>query len=206
MSLKQPNCRLCRREGEKLFLKGARCHSQKCAMIKKNYPPGQIGASHRGKPSAYGIQLREKQKAKRIYGLRENQFYKYYTIAAKKKGVTGQVLLELLETRLDNVVYRLGWAHSRKMAREIVSHGHIRVNDQKVTIPSYQLQVGDKISVKNIEKHKYFSEEASLADYKTPVWIKADNTKFNGEIVALPSKEDIDSNINELLIIEFYSR
>lgn len=207
MALKQPSCRQCRREGEKLFLKGARCQSQKCSMIRKNYAPGQSASSRRSKPTSYGIQLREKQKAKRIYGLREKQFYSYYTDAAKKKGVTGLVLLQLLETRLDNIVYRLGWATSRKLARQLVSHSHIQVNGQTVNIASYQVKIGDKISVKDKAKNsKYFKEHVNLHDYKAPVWLKTGSSGMSGEVVALPTKDDIDANINEQLIIEFYSR
>lgn len=206
MSSKIPSCRQCRREGEKLFLKGARCQSQKCGVIRKNYAPGMHG-SGRGKVSSYGQQLREKQKTKRIYGLRENQFFKYYTLASKNKGVTGTVLLQFLETRLDNVVYRLGWAHSRKNARQIVSHDHIQVNGRNVNIASYQLKIGDKITVKESSRDsKYFKEEINLHDYKAPVWLKSNPGNYSGEVVALPTKDDIDSNINEQLIIEFYSR
>ncbi|MBU0647877.1 30S ribosomal protein S4 [Patescibacteria group bacterium] len=207
MALHQSSCRQCRREGEKLFLKGARCESPKCAMIKKNYPPGSLGSNRRAKPTSYGIQLREKQKAKRIYGLREKQFYKYYTIAAKKKGVTGLVLLQLLETRLDNIIFRLGWAYSRKMARQLVSHGHVQVNSHTVNIPSCQIKIGDKITVKDKAKaNKYFNQELNLSDFKPPVWIKSETKNLSAEIVAIPAKDDIDSNINEQLIIEFYSR
>jgi len=206
MALKQASCRQCRREGEKLFLKGERCHSQKCALVKKSYPPGLHG-NRRTKLSNYAIQLREKQKTKRIYGMRESQFFKYYTIAAKKKGVTGIVLLQLLETRLDNVVYRLGWAASRKLARQIVSHGHITVNGKKVDIPSYQCEIGEIIAVKENAKEKtYFKEILSLHDYKTPVWLKSNASAMSGEVVAMPTKDDLDLDINEQLIIEFYSR
>ncbi|MFA4930615.1 MAG: 30S ribosomal protein S4 [Patescibacteria group bacterium] len=207
MSLKQPSCKQCRREGEKLFLKGTRCHSQKCAIIRKNYIPGQGGASRRSKLTSYGIQLREKQKAKRIYGIREKQFYGYYSDAAKKKGVTGLVLLQFLETRLDNIVYRLGWAPSRKLARQLVSHSQVQVNGQTINIASYPLKIGDKITVKSKARdNKYFQNEVNLHDYKAPVWLKANPTEMSGEIVALPSKDDIEANINEQLIIEFYSR
>lgn len=205
MAYKQPSCRQCRREGEKLFLKGDRCNSQKCALVRKGYAPGLHG-SKRSKPSNYGIQLREKQKTKRIYGLRESQFYKYYTIAAKKKGVTGLVLLQLLETRLDNVVYRLGWAASRTLARQIVSHGHITVNGKKVNIPSYQCKIGDVVAVGTGAKQKTYFKEYLSGDYNSPNWIKNNPSSLSGEIVALPTKDDLDSQINEQLIIEFYSR
>lgn len=206
MAYKIPSCRLCRREGEKLFLKGARCQSQKCGIVRKNYAPGMHGTA-RSKPSSYGIQLREKQKSKRIYGLRENQFFKYYQLASKKQGVTGLLLLQFLETRLDNVVFRLGWASSRKNARELVNHGHFKVDGRVVNIPSFQCKVGSKIEVREQSKtKKYFQEEVNLADYKAPIWLKTSGGNFSGEIVALPNKEDIDSNINEQLIIEFYSR
>jgi small subunit ribosomal protein S4 len=206
MTLASPSCRKCRREGEKLFLKGARCQSQKCALVRKNYAPGPQGTRH-SKPSNFSIQMREKQKTKRLYGLRENQFYRYYQTAAKKTGVTGLVLLQLLETRLDNVVYRLGWAPSRALARQIVNHGHIEVNGKKVNIPSYQTKLGDKISVRpTAKKKKYFSEQLNLSDYKAPVWLKTDPANLSGEIAVLPTKNDLDSQINEQLIIEFYSR
>lgn len=206
MPLKQPSCRQCRREGEKLFLKGARCQSQKCAIVRKNYPPGLHG-NRRSKFSNYNIQFREKQKTKRIYGIREKQFYKYYTIAAKKKGVTGTVMLQLLETRLDNVVYRLGWAPSRNAAKLLVAHGHIRVNDKRADIPSYQLNIGDRLAVKESSRqNKYFKEDLNLTDYQTPVWLKSNPNNLSGEVVALPAKEEIDAQINEQLIIEFYSR
>ncbi len=207
MAYKYPSCRLCRREGEKLFLKGARCQSQKCAIVRKNYAPGLHGSASKGKPSSYAIQLREKQKTKRIYGLRENQFYKYYSLASKKKGVTGLVLLQLLETRLDNIIFRLGWAPSRHTARQIVSHNHIQINGRTVNIPSFQVKIGDKISVKESSKaKKYFKETLDLGDFKAPVWLKANSSALTGEVVALPKKDDIDSHINEQLIIEFYSR
>ncbi len=208
MAYKYPNCRLCRREGEKLFLKGARCQSQKCALVRKGYAPGDHGAaSKKGKPSSYAIQLREKQKTKRIYGLREGQFFKYYSLASKKKGVTGLVLLQLLETRLDNIIFRLGWAPSRHTARQVVSHDHIQVNGHTVNIPSYQVKIGDKITVKESSKtKKYFKETLDLGDFKPPIWLKTNSSALTGEIITLPSKDDIDSNINEQLIIEFYSR
>lgn len=199
-------CRLCRREGEKLFLKGARCFTPKCPIEKKGaVPPGLHGVKSRRKPSDYGIQLRGKQKAKRIYEIMEKQFKKYFTMAAKYPGATGEILLQLLERRLDNVVYRLGLAPDRTTARQIVSHGHAILNGRKNNIPSTLVKINDLISIdnkaQNIDIVKKLIEDKT---FKTPSWLE--RKAVVGKVIALPKKEDIDSNINEQLIVEFYSR
>lgn len=204
---KDASCRLCRREGEKLFLKGERCYTNKCAVSRRAYAPGQHGQS-RKKLSEYGIQLREKQKARRFYGILESQFRKYFDMAAKRKGVTGENLLQILESRLDNVVYRLGLATSRPEARQLVRHGHFTVNGQKVNIPSYLLHVGDVVAVreksKNSPKLKAINE---IAGGKViPQWLEFDAENLAGKVVSLPSREDIDLPIKEHLIVELYSK
>lgn len=198
-------CRLCRREGAKLFLKGDRCYTGKCAFTRRPVAPGQHGQS-RKKPSEYGLQLREKQKAKRAYGLMESQFHKYYLMAARMKGVTGENLLQLLECRLDNVIYRLGFGISRPMARQMVTHGHFLVNGKKVDIPSYLVNVGDVISIKDTSK-----KMAHLADLKeshktTPSWLELSTSDLTGKIVAVPTREDMDLTIAEHMIVELYSK
>lgn len=199
-------CRLCRREGMKLYLKGDRCYTDKCAITKRGYAPGQHGTSRR-KLSNYGIQLREKQKAKRFYGVLESQFRKYFEIADKQAGITGENLLRLLESRLDNVVYRLGFASSRAEARQLVVHGHFRVNGRKVDIPSYLVSAGDIISVK--ERSKSSDKFRSLVENfkgNVPEWLTVDMEKLEGTVLSLPSREDIDLPIAENLIVELYSR
>jgi len=200
-------CRLCRREGQKLFLKGDRCYSDKCAVVKRAYAPGQHGQSRR-KASEYGIQLREKQKARRIYGILEKQFRNYFEKAERQKGVTGENLLRLLELRLDNVVYRLGFANSRVEARQLVRHGHFTVNGRRVNIPSYLVRVGDQIAVKeSSKKAPKFEEISELAAHKTvPAWLEMDKEALVGKVIALPEREDIDVPIQEHLIVELYSR
>ena len=198
-------CRLCRREGMKLFLKGDRCYTDKCAISRRGYAPGQHGQG-RKKISNYGIQLREKQKSKRIYGVLEKQFRRTYNKADKIKGVTGENLLQLLEMRLDNVVYRLGFGNSRKEARQLLTHGHFLVNGKKVDIPSYQVKANDVISVKeksrSSEIFKTFAENAKTL----PSWLEGNMENFSGKVVAVPSREDIDAPINETLIVELYSK
>jgi small subunit ribosomal protein S4 len=203
-----PVCRLCRREGVKLFLKGERCYTPKCALEKKNYAPGQHGQQQRRKLSNYGVQLREKQKLRRIYGLNEQQFLNYFTKAASQKGATGENFLVLLERRLDNVIFRLGLASSRSAARQIVRHGHVTVDGQKVNIPSYQVRVGQVVSLKDKSKTKqYFVDMAENAKNKTaPKWLEADYEKVGGKVVSLPAREDIDTQVDELLVVEFYSK
>lgn len=199
------SCRLCRREGLKLFLKGERCYSTKCAIDRRNYAPGQHGQG-RKKISDYGHQLREKQKAKRFYGILETQFRNYFEKAAKKSGITGDNLLVLLETRLDNVVFRMGFASSRKEARQLVRHGHFTVNGHKESIPSYQVSAGDVIQVKEkstgSQKFKAFKEMS----ISVPAWMSVDVEKLEGKIISLPRREEIDTPVEEHLIVELYSK
>lgn len=201
------SCRLCRREGEKLFLKGERCYTNKCAVARRGYAPGQHG-QNRKKLSEYGIQLREKQKARRYYGVLESQFRKYFEMAVRKKGVTGENLLQLLELRLDNVIYRLGLATSRPEARQLVRHGHFMVNGSRVDIPSYITKLGDKITV--AEKSKSSPKIKSILENTSgkviPKWLEFDADNLTGKIVTLPSREDIDLPLKENLIVELYSK
>ena len=201
------SCKLCRREGQKLFLKGERCYTNKCAIGRRPYAPGQHGAQ-RKKLSEYGIQLREKQKAKRFYGLLESQFRKYFEIANRKKGVTGENLLRLLETRLDNVVYRMGFGTTRAEARQLVTHGHFNVNGKRLNIPSYIVKVGDTIEVnENGRKSVRFKEILDVTGAKVvPKWLEVDQENLKGKVVALPERDDIDLNIQEHLIVELYSK
>jgi len=199
-------CKLCRREKEKLFLKGEKCFSQKCPIEKgRKFPPGQHGKKQT-KISEYGKRLREKQKLKRIIGINEEQLKKYFEIARKQKGLVGENLLELLETRLDNVVYRVGWALSRKSARQLVSHKHILVKGRTVNIPSYQVKIGDKIQLKNGMKDNIYVQKAQERAVNIPKWIKYDPETNTAEILSMPTREDISLPINELLIVEFYSK
>ncbi|MCR6543982.1 30S ribosomal protein S4 [Dehalobacterium formicoaceticum] len=202
-------CRLCRREGVKLYLKGDRCYSDKCAIVKRAYAPGQHGqAQARRKTSEYGLQLREKQKARRIYGILETQFRNYFDKAERQKGVTGENLLRLLELRLDNVVYRLGFANSRVEGRQLVRHGHFTVNGRKVNIPSFMVRVGDQVEIsENSKKSPKIAEISELAANKTvPAWLEMDKDALIGKIAALPAREDIDVPVQEHLIVELYSR
>lgn len=200
-----PQCKLCRREGVKLYLKGDRCYSEKCAIARRAYAPGQHGQS-RKKLTNYGLQLREKQKAKRIYGILETQFRNYYEVAEKQKGISGENLLRTLELRLDNVVFRLGFGSSRVEARQLVRHGHFTVNGGKVNIPSYQVSVNDVVAVK--ENSRTSDKFKALAEIATnvPKWLTVDKDKMEGHIVALPQREDIDIPVNETLIVELYSK
>jgi len=200
-----PVCRLCRREGMKLYLKGDRCYTDKCAIARRGYAPGQHGHNKK-KLTGYGIQLREKQKLKRVYGIMEGQFKKYFEEAERRKGITGENLLQILETRLDNVVFRMGFASSRAQARQLVRHGHFRVNGKKVNIPSYLVKVGDVISVKETSKDIAVIRENADANRTVPKWIEVDRDNLEGKIVALPSREDIDIPVQEHLIVELYSR
>jgi len=199
------SCRLCRREGQKLFLKGERCYSTKCALEKRNYAPGQHGQS-RKKMSEYGLQLREKQKAKRFYGLLETQFRNLFDKAAKRKGMTGENLLIMLESRLDNVVFRMGFASSRKEARQLVNHGHFTVNGKKVDIPSFEVKAGDVIKVKEKSTSSPKFKEIKEMTISVPSWITVDVDKLEGKVVAMPKREDIDTPIEEHLIVELYSK
>lgn len=199
------NCRLCRREGQKLFLKGERCYSSKCAIDRRNYAPGQHGQS-RKKISEYGLQLREKQKAKRFYGMLETQFRNLFDKAAKKKGITGENLLIMLETRLDNVVFRMGMASSRKEARQLVTHGHFTLNGKKVDIPSLEVKAGDVIRVKEKSQNSPKFKEMKDMAISVPSWVTVDIEKLEGKVVAIPRREDIDTPIAEHLIVELYSK
>ena len=201
------SCRLCRREGQKLFLKGERCYSDKCALARRQYAPGQHG-QNRKKVSEYGLQLREKQKAKRYYGVLESQFAKYFDMAERKAGMTGENLLKILESRFDNVVYRLGLASSRKEARQLVLHNHFTVNGKKANIPSMLLKVGDVIAVtensRTSDKIKAVVEANSARP--VPKWLDADSNTLTGKIVEMPAREDIDLEVEEHLIVELYSK
>lgn len=199
------NCRLCRREGQKLFLKGDRCYSTKCALEKRNFPPGQHGQG-RKKISEYGLQLREKQKTKRFYGLQETQFRNLFDKAARKKGITGENLLILLETRLDNVVFRLGFASSRKEARQLVTHGHFTVNGRKVDIPSYQVKAGDIIKVKEKSASSLKFREIKDMTITVPSWVTVDVDKLEGKVISIPLRDEIDTPVAEHLIVELYSK
>lgn len=204
-----PVCRLCRRDGTKLFLKGAKCFTEKCPVEKRNFPPGQHGQSKKQKKVVgYGLQLREKQKAKRIYFTLETQFRAYYQKASNKTGVTGELLLQQLETRLDNVCYRLGVATSRRQARQIVRHGHIQVNGRKVNIPSFQCKVGDQIAIREGSKSLVVLEEAKnfAAAQRSVAWLEINRDDHSGKVVALPNREDINLPVNEQLIVELYSK
>ena len=202
-----PSCRLCRREGVKLMLKGDRCLSNKCPMVKRRTPPGQM-PKRRGKLSEYGLQLREKQKVKRYYGLLERQFKRYFEIASKKKGVTGEILLTLLEQRLDNVVLRMHLAQSRKMARQIIRHGHILVNGRKVDIPSYLIKEGDDVEVKEKSKKMVAILDSlkNVSRLGTVSWIEVDADNLKGRFLYVPKREEIDLPVNEQLIVELYSK
>jgi small subunit ribosomal protein S4 len=199
------NCKLCRREGQKLFLKGERCYSTKCALEKRNYAPGQHGQA-RKKQSDYGNQLREKQKAKRFYGVQETQFRNLFDKAAKKSGKTGDNLLIMLETRLDNAVFRLGFAASRKEARQLVTHGHFTINGKKANIPSMEVKAGDVIAVKSRSQQSPKFKEIKEMQITVPQWMDVDVNKLEGKILALPTREQIDTPIAEHLIVELYSK
>ncbi len=203
-----PSCRLCRRERIKLYLKGERCYTEKCSVDRRSYAPGQHGQRRRGKYSEYGLQLREKQKARRIYGVLEKQFRRYFKEADRRKGITGENLLQILESRLDNIVYRMGFALSRSEARQLVRHGHFTVNGQKVTIPSYQVRPGDVVAVKETSRGKgRFKELAELTRNQGRVeWLEVDSDNLTGKIIRLPNREEIDTPIEEHLIVELYSR
>jgi small subunit ribosomal protein S4 len=203
-----PVCRLCRREGMKLFLKGTKCFSDKCPIEKRNFAPGQHGKDRKAKIVGYGLQLREKQKTKRIYFTQEGQFRAYFEKAARAKGVTGEILLQQLERRLDNVVYRLGFGISRRQARQLVRHGHVHVNGHKVNIPSYQVSVGEEIIIREasnklaiLESAKEFASHQNL-----PNWLEIDRDNYKGRVLALPKREDIQLPVNEQLIVELYSK
>ena len=203
----ESKCRQCRREGAKLFLKGERCYKGTCAFDRRPVAPGQHGAA-RKKISEYGLQLREKQKCKRIYGVLEGQFRKYYEKADRMKGITGENMLTLLERRLDNVVYRMGLAVSRAQARQLVTHAHFAVNGRPVDIASFQVKVGDVIAVKETKKSTPYFEalKGTAKSAKMPKWLDFDTEKLEGKVLALPTREDIDSQITEQMIVELYSK
>ena len=200
-------CRLCRREGQKLFLKGERCYSEKCSVALRGYAPGQHGQG-RKKSSEYGLQLRAKQTARRFYGVQENQFHHYFEIAERKQGITGDNLLRILESRLDNVVYRVGFASSRAEARQLVGHGHFEVNGKRVDIASYLLKAGDVVSIceksRSSEKIKAVVEANSARP--VPQWIDVNRDQLTAKVIALPTREQIEAPVEEQLIVEFYSK
>ena len=204
---KEEQCRICRREGQKLFLKGSRCYTDKCSISRRNYAPGQNGQKKK-KLSEYGTQLREKQKTKAFYGVGEKQFRKYFEMAENKKGITGEVLLQILESRLDNVVYRAGFGVSRAQARQLVNHGHFDVNGVKTDIASYLVKPGDVISVREIKKDsKIIKENAEVNAAKpVPEWLEKNNEKLEAKVVRLASREDVDLPVEEHLIVELYSK
>ncbi len=208
-----PVCKLCRREGEKLFLKGERCYSPKCAFERRSFAPGQHGrTSGRSaglmRASDYARQLRAKQKARRLYGILERQFRRYYSRALRARGITGLVLLQILESRLDNVIFRLGFASSRAQARMLVTHGHFTVNGRRTDVPSLVLKAGDVVAVRPGSRDTaYFKDLASVAESRTvPAWLERDLQKLSGQVLRLPERAEIDGNLNEQLIVEYYSR
>ncbi|MCX6346729.1 MAG: 30S ribosomal protein S4 [Actinobacteria bacterium] len=205
--LKDAVCKLCRREKEKLFLKGVRCFTDKCGVTKKPYAPGQK-AKMRLVESEYSTQLREKQKAKRYYSVLESQFSNYYKKATRKQGITGEVLLQLLEIRLDNVLYLMGFATSRAQARQLISHGHIQVNGKKVDIPSFQLKEGSEISIKEKSRELAFIVEAkeSAGSLTIPEWLEVDFKNLKGKVIRIPERADIKAPVNEQMIVELYSK
>ena len=204
---RSPKCKQCRREGMKLFLKGERCLTEKCAIERRSYPPGEHGRG-RIKQSEYLLQLREKQKARRYYGLLEKQFRTYYDKANKQGGITGEVLLRMLETRLDNVVYRMGFASSRAQARQLVGHGHFAVNGRPTNIPSFQLKPGDRVEVRETHRARepFKIAKESLRSHQAPEWLTVDPANLSGAIVAPPSRDQMPLDLNEQLVVEYYSR
>ena len=205
---KGPVCRLCRREGMKLFLKGTKCFSDKCPVEKRNFAPGQHGKTRKSKLAGYGVQLREKQKVKRIYGVLENQFRRYFEVADRTRGITGETLLQLLERRMDNVIYRLGLATSRPQARQFVRHGHFLVNGRKVDVPSFQVKAGDTVSVRGTSAQNTAIQHA-LEEVKgrgVPEWLSFDVSQMAGKISSLPTREQINLPVQEQLIVELYSK
>ncbi|MFC1703015.1 30S ribosomal protein S4 [Patescibacteria group bacterium] len=208
MPIIDSKCKMCRREGEKLHLKGEKCMTAKCPIVKRNYKPGMHGPTSRSRPTPYGIQLREKQKAKNSYLLMEKQFRGYFEKASRKVGNTGDFLVQMLETRLDNVVYRLGFGKSRTLARQLVGHGHVLVNGKKVTIPSYQVKMGDIVTLsENIKKSKLMENElARLEQLEVPSWLHLDAKALTGKVLNQPEGEELRHGFNPKLIVEFYSR
>jgi small subunit ribosomal protein S4 len=201
-------CRLCRREGTKLFLKGTKCLSDRCPLEKRNFPPGMHGKDRKAKIVGYGLQLHEKQKAKRMYFTLEGQFREYYEKANRATGVTGELLIQQLERRLDNVAYRLGFAISRRQARQVVRHGHVTINGKKVNIPSYQVQVGDEIAIRESAKKLLIVEQGAqyAAQNPVPTWLEMNFDTLTGRVLSLPKRKDVNLPINEQLIVELYSK
>jgi small subunit ribosomal protein S4 len=208
---REPVCKLCRREGEKLFLKGERCLSPKCAFDRRGYAPGQHGKSsqfRRRRESDYNRQLRAKQKARRVYGILERQFRRYYTVSLKRRGLTGLNLLQILESRLDNVIYRLGYADSRAQARLLVTHGHFTVNGRRTDVPSMLMTTGDVVAVREGSRQRnYFKDLTAVVESKNVLsWLERDLKNLSGKVVRLPERSEIDGNLHEQLIVEYYSR
>ena len=204
-----PDCKLCRREGMKLFLKGERCLTKKCAIERRPYPAGEAGQNRRRKPSEFAMQLREKQKVRRIYGVLENQFQHLFEEAERRPGMTGENLLQLLEMRLDNVIYRMGFATSRDQARQLVNHGHFKVNGKKVNIPSVQVRPGDVITLDDgSDKTEFFQAGAGFGSQRAqpPQWVQVDQKAMTGRVLTAPQRSDVDALISEQLIVEHYSR
>lgn len=206
-----PICKLCRREGEKLFLKGQRCFTPKCAFERRSFPPGEHGRDsqfRRRRESEYHRQLREKQKTRRVYGVSERQFRRYFRTALQRRGLTGEILLQMLERRLDNVVYRLGYAESRSQARQLVTHGHFNVNERRTDIPSMLVRPGDQIEVRQgSRKRTFFKDLPPIAESRTvPGWLDRDLSNMSGKVINNPDRSDVDTTINDQLIIEYYSR
>ena len=201
-------CRLCRREAMKLFLKGERCYTEKCAIEKRNFPPGQHGKSRRVKLAGYGVQLREKQKVKRLYGVLEDQFRRYFETADRQRGITGETLLQLLERRFDNVIYRLGLATSRSQARQMVRHGHFLINGRKVDVPSYSLRAGDVVTVRSTSATNASIQHAieEVKGRGIPPWLEFDADKLSGRVASLPTRDQINLPVQEQLIVELYSK
>jgi small subunit ribosomal protein S4 len=200
-------CRICRREGEKLFLKGDRCYTEKCAIERRKYPPGQHGQGFR-KLSDYGIQLREKQKVRKTYGLLERQFRKYFYEAERRKGITGEVLLQLIESRLDTMIFRMGFAPNRRRARQLIRHGHIRVNGKEVNLPSFLSKKGDLIEVKEASRNinEIIDSLAKREHRGIPGWVEVDSARFQGKVVHIPSRDELQLPVQEQLIVELYSK
>jgi small subunit ribosomal protein S4 len=206
-----PACKLCRREGEKLFLKGERCFTPKCSVERRSYPPGQHGKGaqfRRRRESDYQRQLRAKQKARRVYGVLERQFHRYYVVALQRRGLTGVNLLQILESRLDNVVFRLGFAANRAQARLLVTHGHFNVNGRRTDVPSMIMGAGDEVSVREGSRRRpYFKDLSAVAeDRNIPMWLSRDLKSLSGSVIRLPERSEIDGNLSEQLIVEYYSR
>jgi small subunit ribosomal protein S4 len=202
---RSPKCKQCRREGLKLFLKGERCLTEKCAIERRSYPPGEHGRG-RIKQSEYLLQLREKQKARRYYGILEKQFRNYYEKASRKSGITGEELLRMLEARLDNVVYRLGYAASRSQARQLIRHGHFQVNGRRVNIPSFQVRVGDVVTLKADAPVEQIVRDATDLTASVPAWLQADHDNLSGKVLKAPERDEIDAPVQEQLIVELYSK